>query len=37
VLGTPPAFILSQDQTLVKSCDRGQNQLLANSFPLLLF
>ena len=25
VLGTPPAFILSQDQTLVKSCDRGQN------------
>ena len=25
VLGTPPAFILSQDQTLVKSVRSGQN------------
>ena len=29
VLGTPPAFILSQDQTLVKSVCLGQESLLA--------
>ena len=29
VLSTPPAFILSQDQTLVKSVCSGQNHLLA--------
>ena len=29
VLGTPPAFILSQDQTLVKSVCIGQESLLA--------
>ena len=29
VLGTPPAFILSQDQTLVKTVCLGQESLLA--------
>ena len=29
VLSTPPAFILSQDQTLVKSVRLGQESLLA--------
>ena len=29
MLGTPPAFILSQDQTLVKSVCLGQESLLA--------
>ncbi|WP_205839100.1 hypothetical protein, partial [Bilifractor porci] len=32
---TPPAFILSQDQTLIKKIESGQNQLLANSSRLL--
>jgi len=27
VLSTPPAFILSQDQTLLKNIDPGQNKL----------
>ena len=35
VLSTPPAFILSQDQTLIKKIESGQNQLLANSSRLL--
>ena len=31
VLGTPPAFILSQDQTLVKSFSRIQNDVSHSS------
>ncbi len=38
VLSTPPAFILSQDQTLVKSvCIQFRINILANSSLLLLF
>ena len=33
VLGTPPAFILSQDQTLMLKFSPGQKSLLAISFP----
>ena len=33
MLGTPPAFILSQDQTLMLKFSPGQKSLLAISFP----
>ena len=37
VLSTPPAFILSQDQTLVKSFQSSPEQLTSYSFLTLLF